>query len=80
MPLPQRARVLVYSDALSECFCFDGARVAEAQFNLWRDAALAEDLDLPEGLLRRLTENQVRHLDDDLTIVAATVEHNAPLY
>ncbi|WP_052711692.1 PP2C family protein-serine/threonine phosphatase [Elstera litoralis] len=80
MPLPLRSRVLVYSDALSECFCFDGARVAEAEFNRWRDAALAEDLDLPEGLLRRLTENQVRHLDDDLTIVAATVEHNAPLY
>ncbi|MCK6441786.1 SpoIIE family protein phosphatase [Elstera cyanobacteriorum] len=80
MPLPQKARVLVYSDALSECFCFDGARVAEAEFNRWRDAALAEDDDLPEGLLRRLAENQVRHLDDDLTIVAATVEHSAPLY
>ncbi len=80
MPLPKRARLLIYSDALSECFYVDGARVSEAEFNRWRDAALAEDDDLPEGLLRRLTDNHVQHIDDDLTIVAATVEHNVPFF
>ncbi len=73
VPFPKGSTFLVYSDALSEVVDRDGIMISAEEFGGWRDLALHQGGNIVTELLTILAERRVRHLDDDLTIVSATL-------